>query len=231
VHSETSTGVLNSIQEITAVAREFEDVLVLVDSVTGIAGAEVWTDRWGLDFVLTGSQKALALPPGLAFAVASERMMSRAQTARNKGIYFDLLQFQKSQDQMQTPNTPALSVMYALEKQLERVAEETMEGRWQRHAAMRDATVRWVDEMSANKGVGLSVLAPEGFRSPTVTTVKMPEGRSSVPVVAAMKERGIVIGGGYGKLKEPTFRIGHMGDHTVAELEAVLAALEEVLTS
>ena len=152
--------------------------------------------------------------------------------ARNKGIYFDLLQFQKNQEQMQTPNTPALSIMYALEVQLKRIAAETLEGRWQRHWAMREATVKWVDGVRrADKSVGLSVLAPEGFRSPTVTAVRMPEGKSSVPVVAALKEAGIVIGGGYGKLKELTFRIGHMGDHTVTELETVLEALEEVLTA
>lgn len=231
VHSETSTGALNPIEEISRVAHEFDDVVILVDSVTGVAGAELWSDRWQLDFVLTGSQKALALPPGLAFAVASERMMARSRAARNKGIYFDLLQFQKSQEQMQTPNTPALSVMYALDVQLERITAETLEGRWERHRAMREATVKWVEEMRADKGVGLSVLAPEGFRSPTVTAVRMPERSSSVPVVAALKKAGIVIGGGYGKLKELTFRIGHMGDHTVAELEAVLDALEEVLTA
>ena len=231
MHSETSTGALNPIEQVSKVAHEFDDVVILVDSVTGIAGAELWSDLWQLDFVLTGSQKALALPPGLALGVASERMMARSQAARNKGIYFDLLQSQKSHEQMQTPNTPALSVMYALDVQLERIAAETLEGRWERHWAMREATVNWVEKMRADKGVGLSVLAPEGFRSPTVTAVKMPEGMSSVPLVAALKEAGIVIGGGYGKLKELTFRIGHMGDHTVTELETVLAVLEEVLTT
>ena len=231
VHSETSTGALNPIDEIAAVAREFDDIVLLVDSVTGVGGAEVWSDRWGLDFVLTGSQKALALPPGLAFGVASERMMARASTAKKKGIYFDLLQFQKHQEKMMTPNTPALSVMYALEVQLQRIARETMEGRWKRHARMLDTTVRWVDEMRGSRGVDVSVLAPAGRRSPTVTAVTMPEGRPAPAVVAAMKDRGVVIGRGYGKLKETSFRIGHMGDHTVAELEAVLDGLGEVLTS
>ena len=231
VHSETSTGALNPIDEIAAVAREFDDIVLLVDSVTGVAGAEVWSDRWGLDFVLTGSQKALALPPGLAFGVASERMMARASTAKNKGIYFDLLQFQKYQEQMMTPNTPALSVMYALEVQLRLIKRETMEGRWKRHTQMLDTTVKWVDEMRGSRGVDVSVLAPAGRRSPTVTAVVMPVGRPAPAVVAAMKDRGVVIGGGYGKLKETSFRIGHMGDHTVAELEAVLGALGEVLTS
>ena len=231
VHSETSTGALNPLREIAGVVQEFEDVVLLVDSVTGVGGAEVQADGWRLDFVLTASQKALALPPGLSFGVASERMMERSRNARNKGIYFDLVTFAKNQDQMMTPSTPALSVMYALDVQLERIREEGMEARWARHRAMLERCCEWVDTMRARKGVDLSVLAPAGHRSPTVTAVWMPEGRSSPPVVAAMKERGFVIGGGYGKLKETTFRIGHMGDHTVAEQDAVLEALEGVLLS
>jgi aspartate aminotransferase-like enzyme len=230
VHSETSTGALNPIQQLSQVANEADDVVILVDSVTGVAGAEVWSDKWKLDFVLTGSQKALALPPGLAFGVASERLMERSKTAKGKGQYFDLMEFQKTQADNMTPTTPALSTMYALEVQLQRIAKETMEGRWKRHAAMRDVTVKWVDRMKG-KGVDLSVLAPDGFRSPTVTTINMPAGQVSPPVVTAMKDKGFVIGGGYGKLKDPTFRIGHMGDHTVAGTEAVLEVLEEVLTA
>ena len=229
VHSETSTGALNPLREIAGVVQEFEDVVLLVDSVTGVGGAEVQADGWRLDFVLTASQKALALPPGLSFGVASERMMERSRNARNKGIYFDLVTFAKNQDQMMTPSTPALSVMYTLDVQLERIREEGMEARWARHRAMLERCCEWVDTMHARKGVDLGVLAPAGHRSPTVTAVRMPEGRSSPPVVTAMKERGFVIGGGYGKLKETTFRIGHMGDHTVAEEDAVLEALEGVL--
>ena len=230
VHSETSTGALNPIEQLSQVAHEADDVVILVDSVTGLAGAETWSDKWKLDFILTGSQKALALPPGLAFGVASERLMARSKVAKGKGQYFDLMEFQRTQADNMTPTTPALSTMYALEVQLQRIAKETMEGRWQRHAAMRDVTVKWVERMKG-KGVDLSVLAPEGFRSPTVTTINMPAGKVSPPVVAAMKDKGFVIGGGYGKLKDPTFRIGHMGDHTVAGTEAVLEVLEEVLTA
>ena len=230
VHSETSTGALNPIAEISKVVHEFDDVVILVDSVTGVGGAEAQTDGWQLDFILTGSQKALALPPGLSFGVASERMMERSKTARNKGVYFDLVTFAKNQKDMMTPTTPALSVMYALDVQLERIKVETMEARWARHSAMLERCGEWVDSMCEDRGVNISVLAPAGHRSPTVTTVKMPEGVPSAPVVAAMKEKGFVIGGGYGKIKEFTFRIGHMGDHTVEGQEAVLEALTEVLT-
>ena len=130
-----------------------------------------------------------------------------------------------------TPTTPALSVMYALEVQLERIKEEGLEARWARHSAMRKHCCEWVDAMREKRGVNVSVLAPEGHRSPTVTTIRMPEGMSSIPVVAGVKERGFVIGSGYGKIRDTTFRIGHMGDHTVAEQEAVLEVLGEVLAS
>ena len=231
VHSETSTGALNPLAEVAKVIHEFDDVVILVDSVTGVGGAEMQADAWKLDFVLTGSQKALALPPGLSFGVASERMMARSKVARNKGVYFDLTTFAKNQDRMMTPSTPALSVMYALEVQLERIQKEGLEARWARHSAMRDRCCEWVYSMSEKRGVHVSVLAPEGHRSPTVTAIRMPEGKSSIPVVAGTKEKGFVIGGGYGKIKETTFRIGHMGDHTVTEQEAVLEVLEEVLAS
>lgn len=230
VHSETSTGALNPIGELSKVVHEFDDVVILVDSVTGIGGAEAQTDAWQLDWILTGSQKALALPPGLSFGAASERMMERAKSAKNKGVYFDLVTFEKNQKDFMTPTTPALSVMYSLDVQLKRIKEETMEARWARHSAMLERCGEWVDSMREDRGVNISVLAPAGHRSPTVTTVKMPEGQPSAPVVTAMKERGFVIGGGYGKIKEFTFRIGHMGDHTVEGQEAVLQALGEVLT-
>ncbi len=229
VHSETSTGALNPVAEIAAVVREQEGPLVLVDSVTGVGGAELHADDWGLDFVLTGSHKALALPPGLAFGVASERMLARAAETPGRGLYFDLLEYEDHGAKLQTPTTPALTLMYALQAQLVRIREEGMEARWARHARMAARTWRWVEDAETATGVALRVLAPEGFRSPTVTAVAPPEGVSPSPIVKGMAERGWVVGGGYGKVKGTTFRIGHMGDHTEAELEALLAVLSEVV--
>jgi aspartate aminotransferase-like enzyme len=229
VHSETSTGALNPLAEIAEVVRDFEDVLLLVDSVTGVGGVEVRTDEWELDFVLTGSQKAMALPPGLAFGVASDRMMARSAEARGKGVYFDLTAFRKQIDNLQTPTTPAVSLLYALAEQLRRIRAEGMEARLLRHRAMADRCAEWVRSMSGERGLELTVLAPEGERSATVTCIVLPEGVSGPTVVSAMKDLGFVIGGGYGKLKERTIRIGHMGDHSVVELEDVLEGLERVL--
>ncbi|HSC30866.1 MAG TPA: alanine--glyoxylate aminotransferase family protein [Gemmatimonadaceae bacterium] len=228
VHSETATGALNPIAEIARVVHEAGDVVLLVDSVTGIAGAPVETDGWALDMVLTGSQKALALPPGLALGVANDAVLARAREARGRGIYFDLVEFEKYLAKHQTPNTPALSLFYALEVQLRHIAAEGIEARWARHAAMAARCWQWADDMTQH-GIPVGVLAPPGFRSPTVTCLTLPPGTTGPAVASAMAARGWTIGAGYGELKDATIRIGHMGDHTVAELDALLAQLAEVL--
>jgi aspartate aminotransferase-like enzyme len=230
VHSETSTGALNPVAELARVAHEAGDVVLLVDSVTGIAGAPVETDAWALDFVLTGSQKALALPPGLAFGVAMDSVLDRAAKKKDRGIYFDLIEFDKSIRKNQTPNTPALSLFYALAAQLADIRRETIESRWERHAAMARRTWAWVDEMR-NSGLAISVLSPEGARSPTVTCISLPAPHNGGAVNSAMKSRGYTISAGYGSLKDTSIRIGHMGDHTVEELDALLETLREVLTA
>lgn len=227
-HSETSTGALQDLEAIAAVTRRHEGVMLLIDSVTGVAGAEVRTDDWGLDFVLTGSQKALALPPGLAFAVASPEMLDRSAQATNKGYYFDLLPIMKSLEAFQTPSTPAISLLYALEMQLQRILAEGMEQRWARHAAMRAMTIEWVDARRAD-GIDVSVFAAEDHRSPTITCITLPEGVSGPEVVTEMRKRGWVIGGGYSRLKETTIRIGHMGDHGTETLDELLDELERVI--
>ena len=227
-HSETSTGALQDLEAIASVTRRHEGVMLLIDSVTGVAGTEVRTDDWDLDFVLTGSQKALALPPGLAFAVASSAMLSRSSQATNKGYYFDLLPIMKSLEAHQTPSTPAVSLLFALETQLDRILAEGVEQRWARHTAMRDATIEWVEATRA-EGIEVGVYAAEGHRSPTVTCISLPEGVSGPDVVAEMRKRGWVIGGGYSRLKETTIRIGHMGDHQPEKLAELLQALGEVL--
>ncbi|HXI22217.1 MAG TPA: alanine--glyoxylate aminotransferase family protein [Gemmatimonadales bacterium] len=228
VHSETSTGALNPIEQLAAVTRRAGEVLLLVDSVTGIAGAPVETDAWQLDFVLTGSQKALALPPGLALGVAHPRALERARQTPNRGVYFDLLEFESYIRKNQTPNTPAVGLLYALAAQVARIDQETIEGRWARHRAMAERTWTWVEEMR-QRGTEVSVLAPEGYRSPTVTCINVPPDRTGPEINEAMKAQGFTITAGYGTLKERTIRIGHMGDHTVDELDRLLDALGGVL--
>lgn len=224
-HSETSTGALQDLEAIAGVVGEHDETLLLVDSVTGIGGVETRTDEWAIDFILTGSQKALALPPGLAFGVANEAMLERSAKAPAKGWYFDLVDLHDQISQHQTPATPAVSLLYALDFQLKRMAEETMEGRWKRHAEMQARTVEWVEEMR-ERGLDLDVFAAEGHRSPTVSCIATGEpGR----VVSELFSRGWVIGGGYGKIQDTTFRIGHMGDHTLAELDDLLDVVTAVM--
>lgn len=228
VHSETSTGVLNDIAALAKVTREHDDVMVLVDSVSGFGGAEVRVDDWGLDFLLTGSQKAFALPPGLAFGVASARMIERAAKVPNRGYYFDLVAFQAAHEKWSPHITPALSTIYACQVQVKRMLAEGIEKRWARHRKMAERTWAWVDEMKGKKA-GLSVFAPKGFRSPCVTAVAVATPDLAPNIVKAVATKGWVVGGGYGKLKPSSFRVGHMGDHTPEELEQVLGVLAEVI--
>src|SRR5207302_923542 len=220
--SETSTGVLQDVEALAGVVREFDDVLLLVDAVTSLAGSPVETDRWGggLDFVLTGSQKALALPPGLGLGAASDRMLERARTLPARGLYFDLVSFLEATTKHQPTNTPAISLLYALEAQLARIEREGgAEGRWRRHDAMRRRVEEWSEQH------GIAYLPREGRRSWTVSCLKVPEGKSAKQIVGALKQAGWTIGSGYGSLKEATIRIGHMGDHTVAALDQLLDLL------
>jgi aspartate aminotransferase-like enzyme len=207
VHNETSTGVTNPIKDIAAVVRQYEDTLMLVDSVSGLLGIEFRTDEWGVDFVLTSSQKAFALPPGIAFAACSDRVLERAKQVTNRGYYFDFIEIDKMGQKNNTPSTPPIALMYAANKQLADVLAEGLPNRWARHLQMRDMTTTW----ATSRDLGL--FAQEGYRSPTVT----------------MSGKGFSMDKGYGKIKGKTFRIAHMGDMQPSTLEEVLSGLDEFL--
>jgi aspartate aminotransferase-like enzyme len=229
VHSESASGALNPLADIAAVVKDAGDVMLMVDGVTSIGGSPVETDAWGLDYVLTGSQKALALPPGLAFAVASERFLERAKTLTTRGIYLDVVVYDEQIRNNQTPYTPAVSLLYSLQAQMARIqAHGGIEARWARHDAMRRRVERWAAEQG--EALGITFLPAEGRRSWTVSCLKLlhPEPTGG-QVAKKMEARGYTIASGYGKAKDTTFRIGHMGDHTVEELEVVLGELSEVL--
>jgi aspartate aminotransferase-like enzyme len=225
VHSETSTGARTDVRTANRLARE-QGAVCLVDSVTGIGGAELRFDEWELDYALTGSQKALALPPGLAFAAASEAFIAGARATSGRGLYFDLVEFDAYALKGQTPNTPAIPLFYAADVQLAAIVSETMPARWARHTAMARRTYEWVDALAKRHGDAIHVLAREGHRSPTVTSITLPPSLPSSTLLKAVAERGFIVGSGYGKNKETTFRIGHMGDHTPEGLERCLAACD-----
>ncbi len=227
VHSETSTGALNDVRAISDAAHAAGAVCV-IDSVSGIRGAELRFDDWGLDFVFTGSQKALAIPPGLAFAVASKRFLAAGEHDR-RGIYFDLAEFETNAERDETPNTPALSLYYALDVQLESVLAEVLSGAWARHAGMCARTADWAAALQQETGLPVTPIVAAGRRSPTVTAIQTPPGVTPRAVVRGVAERGYTIGGGNGNLKDSTVRIGHMGDHTLDGLNGCLAACGDVL--
>lgn len=228
VHSETSTGVLNPVAELAKVVSEFDDVLIAVDGVSSVGGTPIEFDEWGLDFLLTGSQKALALPPGLAFATASERALERAATIGERSYYFDLIEFERRAADYSTTNTPAVSLLFALEVQAQRIEAEGLAERFARHRNMAEATWRWASGTESSRPE-LEVLAPAGFRSPAVTALSLPDDIDGSAIVADLADAGITIATGYGKLKSGSVRVGHMGDHSISELEMVLSELGEAV--
>jgi aspartate aminotransferase-like enzyme len=161
--------------------------------------------------------------------VASPEYVERARSVRDRGFYFDVLQYDKYAEKNQTPSTPATSLLYALEAQMGDIGREGIERRWERHLAMRDATIAWVEAVAARRGIDLDVVAPDGARSPTVTVISLPPGIKGPEVTEAVKVRGFTIGSGYGQLKDMTVRIGHMGDHSVEALRRCLHACETAI--
>ncbi len=229
VHSETSTGALAPLEDLAATVREFDDVTLLVDGVTSVGACPVETDLWGLDCVFAGSYGALALPPGLALAVASERMCDQARLVSERGAVLDLLAFQEAAEAHQPTYTPAISLLLGLEQQLLRLEEcGGVETRWQTHDSMLAAVEDWVD--SEGRELGFRFLPEFGRRSPAVSCLRVPDGENGRDLAKALAaEQGYAIGSGYGKLKVETIRIGHMGDHTVEELKGLLEALSGVV--
>ncbi len=222
-HNETSTGVMNPVGEIAEVVKKYDDVMFCVDAVSSLGGVKIPADEWGIDVLLTSTQKAIALPPGLALASVSERALKRAETVKNRGFYFDFLNFKKYFDKFQTPTTPTIPHIYALNVQLDRMLEEGLENRFKRHEEMAKRVRSWAKEK------GFELFAEEGYESNTVTTIKNTRGINVSDLNKALAERGKTISNGYGNLKEKTFRIAHMGDLTMDDINELLADIEEIL--
>jgi aspartate aminotransferase-like enzyme len=226
VHNETSTGMQNPVKEIAEAVRKVSpDTLILVDAVSSLAGARLEMDAWELDMVLTSSQKCLALPPGLALTAVSDRAMKKAESVENRGWYFDLLRMEKHRIKDSSPATPAMSLIFALDLQLDRILTEGLDNRFARHSAMAKRVQEWAEAHD------LSMYAPEGYRSQTVTTIKNERGISVPDLNAFLKEREMRIAGGYGPIKESTFRIAHMGETQMEDIEKLLEAMEEFLSN
>ncbi len=221
VHNETSTGAASPVDAIAeCVRRVSQDTLILVDAVSSFSGVKLPFDEWGLDMLLTSSQKALAVPPGLAFAAVSDRLMERAGTVSNRGWYFDLLQLEKYRQRSTTPATPAISLLRALGVQLDRIFAEGLEARYARHAYCGQMSREWA------KANGFGLMAERGYESDTVTTVENSRGLDVGALNRYLGARAMQIADGYGPYKGKAFRIGHMGEVWPSDLECLFGAIE-----
>ncbi len=223
VLNETSTGVKNPLEEMAAVIRQFPDTLILVDAVSILGGYKIDFDGLGLDVLLTSTQKAMALPPGLAFAAVSDRTLERAKQVPYRGYYFDFLELEKFLLKNHTPATPNISLLYATDQQLDYMLAEGLEARFARHDHMARMTRDWAAE------AGFALFSEEGYHSPTVTTVANTRRIDVKALNKFLKARGMTISDGYGKLKDSTFRIAHMGDLTPSDMHELFAAMNEFL--
>lgn len=222
IHNETSCGVRSPLAEIAAVMRKFPEVMFIVDTVSSFSTESIPMDELGIDVLLTGSQKALAMPPGLALFAVSERALERAKSIPDRGYYFDFVEFAKNQEQDMTPSTPVIPLIYALRSKVNDILAEGAEARYARHAKLNGLVHEWV------KAKGFEFFAPEGYRSLSLTCVA---NNREVDVAAWIKrlreKHRMVIDGGYGKLKGKTFRLSNMGDETEATVKELLAALDD----
>ncbi len=221
VHNETSVGTISDLAAISKVVHEHSDALLFADVVTSLAATRVEADEWGLDLAVCGSQKALALPPGIAVFSVSEKALAAARQKKFRGIYLDLLDVEAFGKKKQNPTTPSLPLLYALDVQLDHILAEGIENRWARHHAMLAAVEEWAPK------AGFRFLPDIGAHSPSVSSLYPPEGVNPEELNTAMKGAGWVPGSGYGKFKSLNIRIGHMGDVDVASVKNVLAAYEE----
>ena len=222
-HNETSTGVMNPIAKLAAAIRDASpESLILVDSVSGLGAVPFEMDAWGVDLVVTGSQKAWMSAPGLAMIAASERGWAATETATMPRFYLDLRSHRESAAAGQTPFTPAIAVVYQVDEGLRLMAAEGRDGIFARHEACAAAS------RAGLRALGFELLADDRVASKTVTAAKMPDGHEWKPFNAAIKSHGVVLAGGQGKLTGKIFRLGHLGSVTVDEILGAIAVLERV---
>ncbi len=221
VHNETSTGLTNPIEALSAAVHEASpETLICVDAVSSLGGVRIEKDRWGVDVVFSSSQKCLALPPGLALAAVSSRALEYAQHVPQRGWYFDLVRLEQHLRKDSTPATPPMPLIYALDVQLDRILSEGLERRFARHQAMAERVHSWAPTL------GFELFAPPGYRSPTLTTLVNTPKIEVSRLNAYLKSQGMRIASGYGTLKNETLRIAHMGETQIEDLEQLFAAIE-----
>ncbi|GAK54909.1 serine--glyoxylate aminotransferase [Candidatus Vecturithrix granuli] len=224
-HNETSTGVMCPVEEIAVVMKKYPDVIWCLDTVSSMAGTKIEVDALGVDICITSTQKAIGLPPGMAICSISEKAMNAARQVEFRGTYLDLVELYDyiQKKDYQYPSTPSLSHMFALRYQLNYIInEEGLENRFARHLEMAKRTRTWAKTY-------FEMLADERYASNTLTTIKNTRGINVGDLNKKLGERGFMLSNGYGALKEKTFRIAHMADCTLAEVNELLGHVEDIL--
>jgi aspartate aminotransferase-like enzyme len=228
IHNETSTGVMSPLGEIAALKKKYPDVMFIVDAVSSMTAVPLKFDELGIDVLLAGTQKAFAMPPGAAVFVCSPAALGKSATAKDRGYYFDFVEFQKNAEQSMTPSTPSIGHVYALGSKLDDIFAEGLEARYARHAKLSQMTRDWAAKH------GFTLYPEKGFESVTLTCVSngaKPGGRTVdvAKLQKLVKDQGFLIDGGYGKIKGTTFRISNMGDETEATMSQLYAALDNAM--
>ena len=222
-HNETSTGVLHDASFVGKLAREY-DMLFIMDGITSVGGDDVKTDKWGVDICITGSQKCIAAPPGLAMLSISEKALEVINNKKPKAYYLNLQKYKKSIEKRTTPFTPSVTLIYGLYQALKEIRKEGLERRIKRHRTLAKAT------REAIKALGLELLPKEEIASNTVTAIKIPKNLTDDDIRGKLKRKfKVLVAGGQAKLKGKIFRIGHMGNVGYLDLVGVIGALELVL--
>ncbi len=224
IHNETSTGVMNPLPEICCTLAKYPDVTLILDTVSSFSAMKIDMDALGIDVMLTGSQKALALPPGFSLFSVSEKAFARAEKQKDRGYYFDFLEFKKQQANWMTPTTPSIGHIFALRSKLDDIFEEGLEARYARHVRTNTLVHDWV------KRAGFEFFAEDGFRSRTLTCVANNKDIDVLDFARRLREKHhLIIDPGYGKLRGKTFRLSNMGDETEETVSHLLACLDNCL--
>jgi aspartate aminotransferase-like enzyme len=225
IHNETSTGVMSPLPEIAAVLKKYPEVVSIIDTVSSMSALKIPLDELGIDCCIFGVQKAFALPPGLAVFTATEKAIERCKTIPGRGYYFDFMEFVAGDDKDNTPSTPCLSQIFAMDRQLDRMLAEGLENRWKRHREMATLVRDWV------RAKGYELFPEEQYCSLTLTCAANTRNTDLSSLKKKLGERGFAFDDGYGKIKGKTFRIAHMGDMSVADLEEFFAVIEKELAT
>ena len=224
IHNETSTGVMNPLPEICCTLAKYPDVILILDTVSSFSGMKIEMDALGIDVMLTGAQKALALPPGFSLFSVSEKAFARAEKQKDRGYYLDFLEFKKQQEDWVTPTTPSIGHVFALRSKLEDIFEEGLDARYARHVRTNTLVHAWVNR------AGFEFFAEEGFRSKTLTCVANNKKIDVLDLARRLREKHhLIIDPGYGKLRGKTFRLSNMGDETEETVAHLLTCLDDIL--